>query len=300
MKLFSKFTLNSVNAFLNQGKAHELLSQLPSESVDLIVTSPPYFVGKEYDTSKSVTDFVAELKLVLPEMSRSLKAGGSLCFQVGNHVQNGRLTPLDAVIVGLLQLNESFILRNRIIWTFGHGTHASKRLSGRHETILWYTKGSDYYFDLDAVRVPQRYPGKRHYKGPKKGEWSGNPLGKNPSDVWDIGDIWEIPNVKAKHIEKTEHPCQFPTALVRRLISAFSPVGGVVVDPYIGSGTTAVSALIEGRNVIGCDLETKYLIIAQDRIDSLISGDPKIREDIPIRVPNPQESVSKTPPHFRH
>jgi DNA modification methylase len=68
----------------------------------------------------------------------------------------------------------------------------------------------------------------------------------------------------------------------------------------MGSGTTAVSALIEGRNVMGCDLEKKYLKIAQDRIDSLISGDPRIREDIPIRVPNPQESVSKTPPHFRH
>ncbi len=298
MKLFSEHTSGSTMARLWHGRARDCLEQLLPESVDLIVTSPPYFVGKEYDASQSVADFVTELRQVLPGMTRCLKPGGSLCWQVGNHVQNGRLTPLDAIIVGQLQLDDTFVLRNRIIWTFGHGAHASKRFSGRHETILWYTKGSNHYFDLDASRVPQRYPGKRHYKGPKKGEWSGNPLGKNPGDIWDIGDIWGIPNVKAKHIEKTEHPCQFPTALVRRLIVAFSPKGGLVVDPYLGSGTSAIAALLEGRNVIGCDLERKYLQIADNRIRSFIQGELQIREDTPVRVPNPSESVAIRPPHF--
>ncbi|MGO4128851.1 site-specific DNA-methyltransferase [Inquilinus sp. YAF38] len=281
------------------GDALDCLERLSPASVDLIVTSPPYFVGKEYDASQSVKDFVAEIRRVLPAMMRCLKPGGSLCWQVGNHVQNGRLTPLDAVIVAELQSDNIFLLRNRIVWTFGHGVHEGKRFSGRHETVLWYTKGAEYHFDLDASRVPQLYPGKRHYKGPKKGSWSGNPLGKNPGDVWDIGDVWGIPNVKASHIEKTEHPCQFPTALVRRLVVALSPKGGLVVDPYLGSGTSAVSALLEGRNAVGCDLERKYLQIAESRIQSLIQGNLPVREDIPVRMPDPDESVAKLPPHFR-
>jgi adenine-specific DNA-methyltransferase len=299
MKLFSEHSLGTTEARLWWGDARTGLQRLPHQSVDLIVTSPPYFVGKEYDSSQRVGDFVAQLRRVLPPMINCLKPGGSLCWQVGNHVQKGCLTPLDAIIVAELWSIGALILRNRIIWTFGHGTHEAKRFSGRHETILWYTKGDRYYFDLDACRVPQRYPGKRHYKGPKKGYWSGNPLGKNPGDIWDIGDVWEIPNVKANHIEKTLHPCQFPTALVRRLIAALSPKGGMVVDPYMGSGTSAVAAMTEGRDVVGYDLERKYLRIAQKRLISLAHGTLGIREDVPVRIPNPTESVSIRPMHFR-
>lgn len=83
-------------------------------------------------------------------------------------------------------------LRNRIVWHFGHGLHASKRFSGRYETILWFSKTDNYIFNLDSVRVPAKYPGKRHFKGPKKGQPSGNPLGKNPSDIWEIIEqYWE-------------------------------------------------------------------------------------------------------------
>jgi adenine-specific DNA-methyltransferase len=86
-------------------------------------------------------------------------------------------------------------LRNRIVWTFGHGLHCQKRFSGRHETILWFTKSDDYKFKLDPVRVPSKYPFKKYFKGPNKGRISSNPLGKNPADVWDI------PNVKANRAE---------------------------------------------------------------------------------------------------
>ncbi len=299
MKIFSECTYESVTAAIWMGDAYRCLLDLEPESVDLIVTSPPYFVGKEYDNSRCIDDFLSEFKRLLPSIAHCLKRGGSICWQVGNHVHNGQLTPLDAIVIGCLQSDSRFFLRNRIIWTFGHGEHAVKRFSGRHETILWYTKGDSYQFDLDASRVPQRYPGKKHYRGPNKGNWSGNPLGKNPGDIWDIGDTWNIPNVKANHIEKTDHPCQFPTALVRRLIVALSPKGGVVADPYIGSGTTAISALLEGRNVIGCDLESRYLKITENRIQELLNGNGRIREDMPVRKPKPNESVSKRPPHFR-
>ena len=136
-------------------------------------------------------------------------------------------------------------LRNRIVWTFGHGQHCQRRFSGRYEVVLWYTKSDDYIFHLDPVRVPAKYPGKRAFRGPRKGQLSGNPLGKNPSDVW------EIPNVSGNHVEKTAHPCQFPVALVERLVLALTDVGGVVFDPFCGVATSGVAALLHQRRYVG-------------------------------------------------
>ena len=176
-------------------------------------------------------------------------------------------------------------LRNRIIWTFGHGLHCQNRFSGRHETILWFTKGDDYTFNLDPVRIPSKYPDKKHFKGPNKGKLSGNPLGKNPSDVWDI------PNVKSNHVEKTDHPCQFPVGLVERLVLSMTNPGGNVLDPYLGVGSSAVAALKNGRNAYGCDITEEYVDVARDRIAQLEAGtlrtramnqpiyEPPVRED---------------------
>ena len=190
------------------GDCRDILRSLPDDSVSLTVTSPPYCMGKEYETSHSIDDFVAAHKRILPEIVRVTRDGGSICWQVGCRVEDNRCYPLDYLVFDMLRHEKEVNLRNRIIWTFGHGLHSTRRFSGRHETVLWFTKGRDYHFDLDAVRVPQKYPGKRHYKGARKGEFSGNPKGKNPTDVW------EIPNVKANHIEKVAHPCQFPVGLV--------------------------------------------------------------------------------------
>jgi adenine-specific DNA-methyltransferase len=207
-------------------------------------------------------------------------------------VRGGIEIPLDALVYFVSRKSPELVLRNRIIWTFNHGSHSAKRFSGRHETILWFTKGDDYTFNLDAVRVPQRYPGKRHYQGPNKGKWSGNPLGKNP------GDVWDIPNVKARHPEKTDHPCQFPCALVRRLILALSNKGDVVLDPFAGSGTTCVTSLLEQRNFVGSEKSSKYVAIARQRIDQVVRGHPKIRLDLPVRLPRGNEAVAIAPPHF--
>src|SRR5262249_10936386 len=154
--------------------------------VDLIVSSPPYFIGKAYDRSRSCADFVSEHERVVPQLIRVLKPGGSLCWQVGNHTDGSAVVSLDILAYPVVSKNQSLVLRNRIVWHFEHGLHSKTRFSGRHETMLWFTKGDNYQFDLDAVRVPQKYPGKRHYKGPNKGAFSGNPLGKNPGDVWSV------------------------------------------------------------------------------------------------------------------
>ena len=214
MRLSSNFD-PSADCVLYTGDCLALLKDVPNAFVQLVVTSPPYNLGKSYENRLDIADYLAQQQQVIEESVRILKPQGSICWQVGNYVDNGEIIPLDVILYPIFS-RLGLQLRNRIVWHFGHGLHASKRSSGRYEVILWFTKGHDYVFNLDAVRVPQKYPQKKHFKGPKKGELSGNPLGKNP------GDIWEIPNVKANHVEKTIHPCQFPVELIERLVLALT------------------------------------------------------------------------------
>lgn len=237
----------------------EGMKEIDSGSIDLIITSPPYNVGKEYEKVTTIQEYTRWMARVIYECSRVLKNTGSIAFQLGNFVDHGKVIPLDCLLFNHF-LSQGLIPRNRIIWTFGHGLHCKKRFSGRHETILWFTKSDDYTFNLDPVRVPQKYPGKKHYKGDKKGQLSGNPLGKNPSDVW------EITNVKNNHPEKTNHPCQYPVDLVNRLVLALSNEGDIVLDPFMGSGTTAVSARNNKRRFIGFEIEPRYVEIANMRL----------------------------------
>lgn len=283
----------NIGAVLFNGDCLDLIKALPDAAIDLVVTSPPYCMGMEYEKSKTVDDFVTAHKKIFPEIIRVVKPGGSICWQVGNHVSKRGLYPLDFAVFSILDGNEDVVLRNRIVWTFAHGLHSSSRFSGRHETLLWYTKGDDYHFDLDAVRVPQKYPGKRHYKGPLKGEFSGNPLGKNP------GDVWEIPNVKGNHIEKLEHPCQFPVALVQRLVRSLCPDDGVILDPFMGVASAGVAAIVEGRRFIGSEIQTSYTEIAFERLKETAKGRLKFRPvDRPIFEPDPRSRLAVAPPHF--
>jgi adenine-specific DNA-methyltransferase len=280
---------------LYRGDCLELIANIPADSIDLIVTSPPYCIGMEYEKSRTVEEFLAAHKRLLPEIIRITKPGGSICWQIGSHVSKQAVYPLDYAVFSLLEHDKRVTLRNRIIWSFAHGLHSSTRFSGRHETVLWYTKGKNYFFDLNAVRVPQKYPGKRHYKGPSKGEFSGNPLGKNP------GDVWEIPNVKGNHVEKVGHPCQFPVALVQRLIRALCPVDGVLLDPFMGSGSAGIAALVENRRFLGAELDNDYFKMAVERLASAAKGEAEFRPiERPIFTPDPNSELATAPPHFRH
>lgn len=262
---------------LYEGDNRRLLRTIPRESIHLVVTSPPYNVGKEYEVRSSLKEYVEAQRRIIRSCCRVLRPDGSLCWQVGNHIApNGDVVPLDALLYPIFK-RQGLVLRNRIIWHYGHGLHLKRRFSGRYETILWFTKDTeDYYFDLDAVRVPQKYPGKRHYKGPKVGEYSGNLGGKNPSDFWDVpddpGEIWDIPNVKANHVEKTEHPCQFPIALITRLVRALTPRDGWVLDPYLGVGSAACAAILEQRRAVGAEINPEYAAVARERIGLASSG----------------------------
>jgi adenine-specific DNA-methyltransferase len=234
-------------------------------SFKLIVTSPPYNIGKSYEKRSSLDAYIESQAKVIGECVRLLDDSGSICWQVGNHVDRGEVFPLDAVLYTVFK-SFGLKLRNRIVWHFGHGLHCSRRLSGRHETILWFTKTDDYTFNLDPIRVPSKYPMKRHFKGPKAGQLSGNPLGKNPSDVW------EIPNVKNNHVEKTVHPCQFPVELVERLVLSLTNEGDHVFDPYMGVGSSLIAAVKNKRLGFGCDVVSDYVKIANERLSLLARG----------------------------
>jgi DNA modification methylase len=270
------------NHVLHHGKWENFTQTLPDESVNLIISSPPYNIGKSYESKQTVGEYLLSFNPLIEEFYRMLAPSGSVCWQVGNYVENGEVFPLDVFFYDLFK-QIGFKLRNRIIWHFGHGLHAKKRLSGRYETILWFTKSDSYVFNLDSIRVPSKYPDKKHYKGDKKGTLSGNPLGKNPSDVWEVLNddwdslVWEIPNVKSNHPEKTVHPCQFPIELVERCVLALTNENHTVFDPFAGVGSSLLGALLHGRNAIGCEKEAEYVEICNERIEEFKSNKLKTR-----------------------
>ena len=248
----------------------EFMSDIDDGFMQLVVTSPPYNLGKQYEESASLFEYLKSQERVIEECVRILHPKGSLCWQVGNFVDDGEIVPLDAVLYPIFK-ELGLKLRNRIVWHFGHGLHSSKRLSGRYETINWWTKGDDYTWNLDSIRVPSKYPNKRHFKGPNVGKLSGNPKGKNPSDVW------EFPNVKHNHPEKTIHPCQFPVELVERLVLSMTNPMDKVFDPYMGVGTSVIAAIKHGRTGYGCDNVPEYVKIAEQRIHQWQRGALPIR-----------------------
>lgn len=270
------------DATLFAGDCLDLISEMPDQSVQLLVTSPPYNIGKRYEQKIALGKYLEQQKKVIHACIAKIRPGGSICWQVGNHVDNGEVVPLDIVLYPFFR-EKGLALRNRIIWHFEHGLHCSLRFSGRYETILWFTKSDpngDYTFDVDPVRVPQKYPGKKYFKGPKKGQPSANPLGKNP------GDVWMIPNVKHNHPEKTIHPCQFPVELVERLVLSLTKPGDLVFDPYMGAGSTLVAAILNGRRAAGADICSEYVAVANRRVGEAIAGTLKYRpRNRPIYAP---------------
>lgn len=273
------------------GDRLDLLSQIPKESARLIVTSPPYNIGKAYERKISIDKYLREQEKTIKKCVEVLAPNGSICWQVGNHV-NDEIYPLDTLLYPIFK-KFGLHLRNRIIWHFGHGLHCKKRFSGRYETVVWFTKSDDYVFNLDPVRIPQKYPGKKAYKGKNKGKFSGNPLGKNPSDVW------EIPNVKSNHIEKTGHPCQFPIELIERLVLSMTNEGDLVVDPYLGAGTSICAAILHNRRGAGADTFKEYIDISKQRVKQAIEGSLQRRPlGKPVHKPTKNGELSTTPKEF--
>lgn len=287
-----------------RGDSLGYLKKMPDNSVDLIVTSPPYNVGKEYETQTSLRVYLDKITPIIDEAIRVLKPTGNLAWEVGNYIHNKEVYPLDIYYYNMFK-QRGLQLRNRIIWHFGHGLHAKTRFSGRYETILWFTKTDHYTFNLDPVRIPAKYPGKKSYHGKNKGKLSGNPKGKNPEDVWNIvqsdweREIWDIVNVKSNHVEKTIHPAQFPIELVDRLVLALSNEGDTVLDPFGGVGSTLISAVKNNRIGISIDTVKEYTDVAKERLKALQNGTLKMRP-MTKKIYNPKnDKTSRVPKEWK-
>jgi len=277
-KIVDEFTL-SESIVVYPGDCLDLLKTIPDEFLQLVVTSPPYNIGKEYEKKLHLDLYLQQQAQVIAECARTLSPKGSICWQVGNYIDKGSIIPLDTALYPIFS-GLGLKMRNRIIWHFEHGLHCSRRFSGRYETIMWFTKSDEYAFNLDTVRVPQKYPGKKYFKGPKAGQYSSNPLGKNP------GDLWVIPNVKSNHVEKTEHPCQFPVELIERLVLSLTNEGDWVLDPFLGTGTTIIAAIRHGRRGIGAETVPKYVQLSRLRIQQEMEGTLRTRPmDRPVYDP---------------
>ena len=296
-----------IEADLLHGDVIKKLASVPPESCSLIVSSPPYNIRKPYERSDKRTfkEYVAWQEKVAELLSVKLSERGSICWQVGTYVADGEIFPLDLPFVEIFR-GLGLKLRNRIIWRYNFGLNADRRFSGRYETLLWFTKSDDYYFNLDPVRIPQLYPGKRHSakKGDKAGQPSGNPLGKNPSDYWEFlaesdfktNPVWDIPNVKSKHPERTDHPCQFPVELVERCVLALTRPGETILDPFLGTGASAIAAIKHGRRAIGIDRDASYLATARNRLAALEAGELPLRPlGKPVRRPRKTDKVARVP-----
>jgi DNA modification methylase len=290
---------------IENGDCLKVLKKYDDEKFDLIITSPPYNIGKSYETKTSIEEYLETQEEIIIELIRVLSDKGSICWQVGNYVDKGEVFPLDIYYYQIFK-RLGLKLRNRIVWHFGHGLHASNRFSGRYETILWFSKTDNYIFNLDDVRVPAKYPGKRHFKGPNKGKLSGNPKGKNPSDIWEIvlkdweNELWNIPNVKSNHPEKTTHPCQYPIELVERCVLALTNENSWVLDPFNGVGSAVIASLKNDRNAIGIDRDKEYCKIAKNRIEELKEGQLKMRPiNKPIHKPDKNNKLSQIPKEWQ-
>ena len=295
------FDANAMSVIL-AGDAAETLKTVPDGSIQLIITSPPYNIGKAYEQATELEKYLENLTPIVDQLIRVLSDKGSLCWQVGNFVEHSEIFPLDIFYYPYFK-KRGLKLRNRVIWHFDHGLHCSKRFSGRYEVLMWFTKSDSYTFNLDSVRVPSKYPGKTNYHpGADYGKLSGNPLGKNPSDMWNVMEkdwetsLWCIPNVKANHPEKTIHPCQFPIEVVERCVLAFTNEHDWVLDPFSGVGSAILGALRHNRRGIGCEREEQYIEIAKQRIADFRNGTLPYRPlGKPVHQPTGREKITQIP-----
>jgi site-specific DNA-methyltransferase (adenine-specific) len=236
------------------------LTRIPDESIDLLIADPPYGLGKDYGNDSDKLDASAYLRwmeewidAVLPK----LKSSGSLYIFL-----TWRYSPEVFVM-----LKQRMTMVNEIIWDRKVPSMGGsiRKFSSVHDTIGFFVKSKNYYFDLDAVRIPYDAETKKArsrsiFVGAKWLE-----LGYNPKDVWSVSRLHR------EHRERADHPTQKPLEIIERMVKASCPPDGVVLDPFMGSGTTAVAARRCGRNFAGFELNEKYCELIEARLAALDS-----------------------------
>ena len=240
----------------------EFMSKIDSGIFDLTVTSPPYNIGKEYEQVQKNEDYLQWCEKWLSMIFDVTSNNGTFWLNLGYFElpSKGKAVPINY----LLWDKTEFYFMQEIVWYYKAGVATKKYFSPRNEKYLWYVKNPDRYtFNLDAVRDPNvKYPNQK-----KNGKLKCNPNGKNPTNVWEIPKVTSGKNRSSK--ERVDHPAQFPLAVLDRVIKSCSNVDDLIFDPFMGSGSVAVSGVTSGRQIVGCDINTDYLDIAIDRIKSV-------------------------------
>ncbi len=245
------------------------LARLPSASVDLIIADPPYNLGKNYGNnqdSRAWHDYEAFTRAWIEQAQRLLKPSGSMYVFMG--------VRFIARLFLMLETEFKLCFNSWITWHYTQGMGRKMGFSPRHEDILYFTKTTTFTFNLDAVRVPQKYYRQRN-----------NMAGANP------GDVWQVSHVHYCSAERKAHPTQKPEALMERMIKASSHPSDLVLDPFVGSGTSCRVAHVLGRRWLGIDINPDYVAMSQRRIAAPFSGfdssDPRMQRtprDLPARA----------------
>jgi DNA modification methylase len=245
----------------------ELMSEIEDKSVSLMVTSPPYNIdisygnkwkdgklvsskGKKYSDNLKEEEYRKMLEKVINETKRVLKDDGQIWFNIKNRYNDDNMTPP----FWIMDYFQDMYLKNIIIWNFDWGGSTNKRFCSRYEYVFFFTKNKkNYTFNLEDVKIPALNYRPDRYKSQLK----------NPTDVWKMSLI------SGNSTERTEHPAQYPEELIERIIKAGTNEGDLVLDPFMGSGTTAIVAKKLGRNYVGYETENDFIKIAERRLNDV-------------------------------
>jgi adenine-specific DNA-methyltransferase len=234
--------------------------------INSTITSPPYNIGKEYEKVIPVNEFIEWLAEISDYIYKITKPNGSYLLNIGylEVPGKGRAVPITYLIWDKIM----FYLNQEIIWNYGAGVAAKHYLSPRNEKILWFVKDKENYtFNLDTIRDPDvKYPYQK-----KKGKLRCNTLGKNPSDVWQIAKVTS--GAKRSSEERTDHPAQFPVDLITRMVLGFTNEGDLILDPFMGSGTTAEVCMNNNRYVLGFEIREDYCQTIVNRLEAKIEAE---------------------------
>jgi len=247
---------------LYRGDALSLLDAIPAESIPLTVTSPPYNIGKAYEVVKAIEEYIEWTANWTQKIHRVTTSDGAFWLNLGYFPlpDKGKAIPIPYLVWDRVP----FFLIQEIVWNYGAGVAGKLFFSPRNEKFLWFVKDPlNYIFNLDEVRDPNvKYPNQK-----KNGKLKCNPIGKNPTDVWQIAKVTSGKDRSSK--ERTSHPAQFPIELIRRIVLASSNEGDVILDPFAGSGSSLEVAIRTGRKAIGFEINGEYVDTAISRIKRL-------------------------------
>jgi adenine-specific DNA-methyltransferase len=247
------------DVMIYKGDSLSLMERIPDRSIKLTVTSPPYNIGKEYETVRPLDEYIEWTKKWISSVYRISSQDAAFWLNLGyiSIPDKAKAIPIPYLIWDKVP----FFLIQEIVWNYGAGVAGRLFFSPRNEKFLWYVKDqNNYTFNLDDIRDPDvKYPNQK-----KNGKLKCNVNGKNPSDVWQIPKVTSGANRSSK--ERTPHPAQFPLALVERIILASSNRGDIVFDPFLGSASIAEAAIRSGRKALGIEINDSYIDVAIERI----------------------------------